>query len=279
MGGVVLVTGAASGIGRSLVGKLLADGWRVVATDVNETGLHAAAQSGGWTDPARVTLRPLDVRDPAAWREVIGEIIRRHGALDVLANVAGVLVPTWAHEATDRDVDFTVDVNVKGVVHGTNEALRHMVARGAGHVVNVASIAGLVPVPGLALYSASKHAVRAYSIAAGQEVRKHGVFVTAVCPTLVETPMMDIQVGREETAYVFSGPRPLTADEVTTAIVRRALVKKPLELVLDVPRSAQGAAAKLGNMFPGIALRLSGLVARQGRRGQERARRAPPRDV
>lgn len=140
MGGVVLVTGAASGIGRSLVGKLLADGWRVVATDVNETGLHAAAQSGGWTDPARVTLRPLDVRDPAAWREVIGEIIRRHGALDVLANVAGVLVPTWAHEATDRDVDFTVDVNVKGVVHGTNEALRHMVARGAGHVVNVASI-------------------------------------------------------------------------------------------------------------------------------------------
>lgn len=91
--------------------------------------------------------------------------------------------------------------------------------------------------------------------------------------------MMDIQVGREETAYVFSGPRPLTADEVTTAIVRRALVKKPLELVLDVPRSAQGAAAKLGNMFPGIALRLSGLVARQGRRGQERARRAPPRDV
>jgi 3-oxoacyl-[acyl-carrier protein] reductase len=274
MGQVAMVTGAASGIGRSLVGKLYAAGYTVTATDVNEAGLREAARAGGWDDPARVTLRALDVRDPAAWRAVVGEVVGRSGALDVLVNVAGVLVATWAHESTDQDVDRTIDVNVKGLVHGTNEALRHMVARGAGHVVNVASIAGLVPVPGLALYSASKHAARAYSIAVAQEVRKRGVFVTAICPTVVATPMMDQQIGRDEASFTFSGPRALTADEVTDAIVKRALVKKPLELVLDVPGSGQGVAAKLGNVFPGLALRLAGLVERQGRRGQERLRSA-----
>src|SRR5213079_2909142 len=97
----------------------------------------------------------------------------------------------------------------KGVMLGTNAAIRAMIPRGSGHVVNIASIAGLVPVPGLAIYSASKHAARAYSIAVAQEVRPHGVYVTAVCPTVVATPMMDMQVDREEAAYTFSGGRPL----------------------------------------------------------------------
>jgi len=275
MTAIALVTGSASGIGRAVTARLYASGRTIVATDVNAAGLQQAAADGGWSDPARVLLRPLDVRDPSAWRAALDEVLARFGQLDVLVNVAGVLVPTWAHEATDRDVDFTIDVNVKGLIHGTNAALRHMVPRRAGHVVNVASLAGIVPVPGLALYSASKHAARAYSIAAAQEVRKHGVFVTAVCPTLVQTPMMDAQIGHEEANFTFSGPRPLTVDEVAAAIVDRALVKKPLEIVLDVPGSGQGLAAKIGNAMPGLALMASGLVARMGSRSRERLRKVP----
>jgi 3-oxoacyl-[acyl-carrier protein] reductase len=274
MTSVVLVTGSASGIGRAVTTRLYAAGHAVVATDVNAEGLRAAAR--GWSDAARVLLRPLDVRDPGAWRAAIDEVVARFGHLDTLVNVAGVLVPIWAHEAADRDVDFTVDVNVKGLMHGTNAALRHMVPRGAGQIVNVASVAGLVPVPGLALYSASKHAARAYSIAVAQEVRKHGVFVTAVCPTLVQTPMMDAQLGHEEAAFAFSGRRPLTVDEVSAAIVDRAMVKKPLELIVDVPGSAQGLAAKIGNLVPGLSMWAGQWVARMGLRGQERAQKQFP---
>ncbi len=269
---VIFLTGCASGIGRAVARRLHADGHRLAVTDVDEAGLRQASEAEGWLDPARVLVRPLDVRHPAAWRAAIGDVLERWGRLDVLLNVAGILVAAWAHEATDEDVDRTVDVNTKGLMHGTNAALRHMVARKEGHIVNVASLAGIVPVPGLALYSASKHAARAYSIAVGQEARKHNVFVTAVCPTVVATPMMDAQIDREEAAFTFSGKRALTVDEVTSAIVDRALVKKPLEMVLDVPRSGQGLAAKVGNAIPALAFWLSGHVARLGHSHQSRLR-------
>jgi 3-oxoacyl-[acyl-carrier protein] reductase len=272
-GQVVFLTGCASGIGRSLARRLYAQGNLLVVTDVNEVGLRQVAEAEGWGDPARAMVRPLDVRDPAAWRAAMAAALERWGRLDVLVNVAGVLVAVWAHEATDQDVDRTIDVNAKGLMHGTNAALRHMIPRKQGQIVNVASLAGIVPVPGLALYSASKHAARAYSVAVGQEARKHGVFVTAVCPTVVETPMMDAQVDREEAAFTFSGSRALTVEEVTSAIVERAMVKRPLELVLDVPRSGQGLAAKVGNALPAVAFWLSGQVARRGQANQARLRR------
>src|SRR6185312_10142222 len=199
----------------------------------------------------------------------------RFGQIDVFLNVAGVLAVGWATETSEEVVDRTVDINVKGVVHATNAALRHMVPRRAGHIVNIASVAGLVPVPGLALYSATKHAVRAYTLAVAQEVREHGVHVTVVCPTLVRTPMFDAQVGREEANFVFSGPRALTADEVSAAILERVLPKKPLEAVLDVPFSGQGLVAKIGNALPGLAMVTGDLVARLGRRGQARAQAVP----
>jgi 3-oxoacyl-[acyl-carrier protein] reductase len=265
-----LVTGCASGIGRSLARRLHRLGHSLLAADVNELGLRQAAETDGWAESERSILRVLDVRDPGAWREAVATVVDRWGSLDVLVNVAGVLVATWAYEATDAQVEQILDINAKGMMHGTNAALRVMVPRKSGHVVNVASIAGLVPVPGLALYSASKHAVRAYSIAVAQEVRRHGVFITAVCPTVVRTPMMDIQIAREEAAFTFSGRRPLEAEEVTSAIVDRALVRKPLELVVDAPGSLQGLAAKVGNAVPALAFWMGGRVARAGRAHQAR---------
>jgi 3-oxoacyl-[acyl-carrier protein] reductase len=273
---VVLVTGCASGIGRALARRLYAQGRALVLTDINDAGLQNAREAEGWTDGGRAIIRSLDVRDPVAWGDAVGAAIDRWGRLDVLVNVAGVLVARWAHEVADADVDRVIDVNTKGLMHGTHAALRVMVSRKSGHIVNVASIAGIVPVPGLALYSASKHAARAYSLAVAQEVRKYGVFVTVVCPTVVRTPMMDIQVQREEAAFTFSGPRPLDPEEVTSAIVDRALVRKPLEMVLDVPGSWQGVAAKIGSAFPTLLVWASARVARAGRAGQAKVNVGDP---
>jgi NADP-dependent 3-hydroxy acid dehydrogenase YdfG len=272
MADTIILTGCASGIGKRMAHALYERGHRLVITDVNEQGLRAAAEELRWTDTSRVQLERLDVRDAAAWDALITRTVERFGQLDVLMNIAGFLAAAWAKDATAEAVNLTIDVNVKGVMFGTNAAVRAMIPRGSGHVVNIASIAGLVPVPGLAIYSASKYAARAYSIAVAQEVRKHGVYVTAVCPTVVATPMMDIQVDKEEAAYTFSGGRALTADEVVSAVIDRALVKKPLELVLPSPGTQQGNFAKLANAFPELGLAVSRQVSKAGRLYQKKLR-------
>ncbi len=262
---VFLVTGAASGIGRELTGELLARGHRVMATDVNAEGLAR------WQGDEVETME-LDVRDAARWEECIKHTAERFGGIDVLCNVAGHLVAKWGHEMSAADVGLTIDVNVKGVMFGTNAAARHMIERGGGQIINVASIAGLVPVPGLAAYSASKHAVRAYSLACAQELKRHGVYVTAVCPGPVDTPMLDAQVDHEEAVLTFSAPRALAASEVVSAIVERALPLRPMELLVTVPRSGQAPMARLIGALPELGTWVRPIITRIGRHNQARAR-------
>lgn len=271
---VMLLTGCASGIGRQLATDLYRLGHRIVATDIE----HDAMLDWGkkhWPDAERVEILRLDVREAESWERVFDRAEERFGRVDVLCNVAGYLVARWAHEMELSDIGLTIDVNVKGVIFGTNCAARRMIARGGGHIVNVASIAGLTPTPGIAVYSASKHAVRAFSIAASQELKGHGVFVTAVCPGPVDTPMLDVQLPREEAALTFSSSRSLTAEEVSAAIIGRALKHRPLELVVPVPGSGQGQLAKLAGALPELSTWLRPVLTRMGRRRQAKLQRKP----
>jgi 3-oxoacyl-[acyl-carrier protein] reductase len=257
---VMVLTGAASGIGRHLAGRLLREGHRVLATDVDESRLQAAARDDAWPSD-RVLLRVHDVRDAPAWPEVVDQALQAWGRLDVMLNVAGVLRPSRAHAHDAADVDLHLDVNAKGVIHGTRAAAARMVEQGHGHVVNMASLAGHCPVPGLALYAASKFAVRGFSLAAALELRPHGVFVSVVCPDAVQTPMLDRQVPFPEAALSFSGSRPLTVQEVARVVVEKVLEKRPLEVLIPGPR---GALARATSVWPGLALRLAPLMTRRG---------------
>ena len=263
----ILVTGCASGIGHALVGALLEAGHRVLATDRVLPPLQAAARE--WPAAGeRLELRALDVTDPLAWEAAVAAARQRFGGLDVLVSVAGVLVPGWAHELTDEAVDLQLDVNVKGVVHGARAVVPGMIAQGHGHIVNVASLAALAPVPGLAVYCASKHAVRGFSLSMALELRSHGIAVTVVCPDAVQTPMLDVQRDVEAAAMTFSGPRVLTVREVSEAIVR-ALDERPIELLLPPSR---GWLAKLAELAPSSGRVLEPLLRWQGRRKQQRGR-------
>ncbi len=255
----VLVTGAASGIGRDLVGVLTTAGHRVLATDRDFATLRAAA-----ADWPGVQVRALDVTDPLAWEAAVAAARQCFGGLDVLVNVAGVLTPGWAHEIPDAAIDAHIDVNLKGVVHGTRAAIVAMLEHGRGHIINVASLAALAPVSGLALYAATKYAVRAYSLSVAQELRGRGIAVTVVCPDAVQTPMLDVQRGVEAAELTFSGPRVLTPREVSEAIVH-ALDRRPLEVWL--PRS-RGWMARLADLAPRSARVLDPLLRWQGRRKQ-----------
>ena len=258
-----LVTGAAGGIGRQLVDDLVARDARVLATDIDVDALR----DRGWP-PGQVGVRALDVRDPGAWDAAIDEVCARFGRLDVLVNVAGVLTPVWVHELEVETVHAIVDINFKGVVFGIRAAARRMVEQGAGHIINVASLSALAPIPGLAMYSASKYGVRAFSLAAAQELRAHGVRVSVLCPDAVQTPMLELQEDHDEAALTFSG-RVLTPADVSRAILERVLPRAPLEVFL--PRG-RGWMARFADVFPTIAFSLRPLLERRGRARQRRLR-------
>lgn len=263
-----LVTGCASGIGAQLAKELLIRGERVCAADINLAPMEALKEFA--KSPDQLWLTALDVRDAAAWNARIEEFAQRWGSLDVIVNVAGVLRPGYCYEGEARDVDFHFDINAKGVIHGTRAAARQMLKQGSGHIINIASLAGLAPVPGLSLYSASKFAVRGYTLAAGHELRDKGIRVTVICPDAVQTPMLDLQVDYEQAALTFSGSsRSLTTQDVVSAILDRALVKAPIEITLPASR---GAVSKFASIFPGLSALLLNALKQRGLKRQRQSK-------
>ncbi|MEW6775853.1 MAG: SDR family oxidoreductase [Bdellovibrionota bacterium] len=268
---VMILTGCASGIARHVAEVLARDGHHLLLTDVNQQGLLGAAEEKGWSKNPEIALKKLDVRDPAAWEEAVASAVQKWGRLDVLLNIAGYLKPGFTHQVSAEEVDRHFDINVKGLIHGTRVAARQMVAQRAGHIVNIASMAGIAPIPGLSLYSGSKFAVRGFSLAAAQELRPHGVFVTTICPDAVQTPMLDLQRDYKEAAMTFSGPRALSVEEIADAILK-ALEEKPLEVRITPPRSGRAIAAQIVNAFPDLALRIGPLIQKQGLKRQKQGK-------
>jgi 3-oxoacyl-[acyl-carrier protein] reductase len=243
---ICLLTGCANGIGRHLAGLLLQQGHVVVATDVAMSQLHKVAVADAW--PAdRLMLLPLDVRSVADWQSVMQKTLSRWGRLDVGMNIAGVVKTGFVADILAEDVDLLVDVNLKGVMFGTRHMAEQMQKQRSGHIVNVASLAGVAPVQGLGIYSATKFGVRAFSIVAAGELREYGVFVSVVCPDLVNTDMLTQQLDHPEAAMTFSGPRVLTVADVGRAILRQALDRRKVEVMIPPSR---GWLGKLGNLFP-----------------------------
>lgn len=265
----IVLTGAASGIGKHLAKALSARGHRVLATDVNEQGLSELASLPGRA--GSVVTQPLDVTSAEGWERALDAAEKAFGPVDVVMNIAGFLKPGFIHETDERSVHLHIDVNVKGVIFGTRAAAKRMVARGDGHIVNFGSLASLAAVPGLCLYSASKFAVRGFSLAAAAELKPHGVAVTVVMPDAVQTPMLDLQVDYEEAAMTFSGDAPLTVDDIESAIVKRVLPRRPMELTIPLGR---GLLARAANTAPAAALMLAPTLTKKGRKAQEKAKKS-----
>ena len=268
---VYLITGAASGIGRQLALTLARRGAHVVMTDVNAKGLKETAAIAKQKSYSFDAVK-LDVRSDREWNKVVGDIQKKYGRLDILLNVAGFIKPGYCHQSSADDVHKHFDINAKGLIFVTQDAAKLMVAAGRGHIINFASLAGVAGIPGISLYSASKHAVRGYSLAVAQELKPHGVFVTVVCPDAVQTPMLDLQVDHEEAALTFSGDHVLTVDEIEAVILEKVLVKRPPEVL--IPRY-RGALAKLGAAFPSLAGLLADSLSKKGRKKQAALRGTP----
>ncbi len=188
MSQIVIVTGAASGIGAELVRSHIADGDQVVAADVDSAGLAALEQR---FDPKLMSICSLDVSDAVAVRKLVDETVAKYGRLDVIYNNAGVGIGGRTHDLDIEHWDRSIDVNLRGVVHGTVAALPHLLRQSSGQVVNTASLAGLIPSPGLAPYAAAKHAVVGMTLSLRVEYAASGVGFTAICPGFTDTPILD----------------------------------------------------------------------------------------
>ncbi len=202
-GRFAVVTGAASGIGRAVAGRLAAQGASVVVADVDGARAREAAGelagAGG-----SVSAAALDVTDAAAVADLVEKVAAESGRLDYLFNNAGVGLAGEVRDTALADWDRLVDVNLRGVIHGVAAAYPLMVARGSGHIVNTASIAGLVPFPLSVAYAATKHAVVGLSTSLRAEGAPLGVKVSVVCPGFVDTPMKDNNryVGMDKAAAI-----------------------------------------------------------------------------
>lgn len=269
---VFVLTGCASGIGRRLAAELVARGKKVLITDLNLKTLEKFARelkkNPGY-HPERLLHMKLDVTKPADYERAIRKAVKTWGGVDVMMNVAGYLLPGYVHEIAPAEVHRHLDINAKGVIFGTQAAARAMLPAGRGHIVNIASLAGVAPIPGLALYSASKFAVRSFSLAAYMELAPRGVKVTVVCPDAVQTPMLDLQTKYEEAALTFSGGKFLQTDDIVRVIFDTVLPKKPREI--HIPRY-RGWLARLGNDFPALADWLGSSLRRKGRKRQQQIR-------
>ena len=222
---VVAITGAARGIGRATAAAMLAAGARVAIGDLDVELAHRAAAELG----QRCRAYPLDVTDRVSFAAFLDAVEADLGPVDVLVNNAGIMFVGDFLEMDDHTVDLQIDVNLKGVLTGMKIAGARMRQRQAGHIVNLASVAGLTGAPGGTTYSATKHAVVGATASLRAELRSHGVHVSAVCPTVVRTELG----GGLGTLKV----PPVNPEDVAAAVVRVVQTRRN---IVTVPRWMAG---------------------------------------
>jgi NAD(P)-dependent dehydrogenase (short-subunit alcohol dehydrogenase family) len=188
-GAVVIITGGASGLGRALGEELARRGADVVLADL-QTEVAEEVAAGIRKAGGKARAVGLDVTDFGAVRALVGQVVGSAGRLDYLFNNAGIVIAGEARHYELEDWNRVIDVNLRGVIHGIQAAYPVMQRQGFGHLVNTASIAGLVPLTGLLSYSASKHAVVGLSTSLRVEAAVLGVRVSVLCPGAVETAIV-----------------------------------------------------------------------------------------
>ena len=191
-GKTALVTGAASGIGLQTSIRLAEEGARVMMTDINlEEGLQQAEKPG-----ANATFLKLDITEEEEWISVLGETVKRFGRLDILVNSAGMVLIADVEQITLEDWRKVHAVNLDGTFLGCKHGVRVMKEFGAGSIINLSSVSGMIGGFNLAAYNSSKGAVRMLtkSVALHCARAGYGIRCNSIHPTFIETPMLESMI-------------------------------------------------------------------------------------
>jgi NAD(P)-dependent dehydrogenase (short-subunit alcohol dehydrogenase family) len=238
-GAVAIVTGGASGIGRALGEALAERGATVVLADLQiELARDVAAGLG--RSGRQATAAEIDVTNFAAVDRLVQETATTHGRLDYIFNNAGIGIGGEVRHYQIEDWNRVIDVNLRGVANGVQAAYQVMLKQGFGHIVNTASMAGLMPAPGTASYAAAKHAVVGLSTSLSIEAARFGVRVSVICPGVIQTPILQgggkygkmlISVPRELEGEYWKALRPMPVDKFARKVLRAVAKNEPIIVI------------------------------------------------
>jgi len=252
----IFITGACGGLGKVLIEKLSSNqDYFIIATDVIQNYDFRKDN---------VAYYKLDVSNFEEWQRLINKIEKQY-PIDILINLAGIIIPSYIYDYEKSHIDRQIDINCKGIIYGTTLIAKKMKDRKRGQIINVSSLAGVAPIPGISLYSTSKFALRGFSLAIAQELKPYNVYVSVVCPDAIKTPMLDLQKDYKEAALTFSNFRYLTPEEVSDIIIKKAIKKKKLEILIPWYR---GILAKFSSFSPRIISILLPILQKIGERNR-----------
>jgi NAD(P)-dependent dehydrogenase (short-subunit alcohol dehydrogenase family) len=242
-GSIALVTGASSGIGEATAERLATAGYKVYGT----------SRRGAQTGPLRLRMLSLDVTSDDSVKTAVNELIRLEGRIDLLVNNAGFgVAPAGAEESSIEQARSIFETNFFGIVRMTRAVVPYMRKQGGGRIINIGSVLGFLPMPYMALYSASKHAVAGYSEALDHELRTMGIRVSVIEPAYINTPF---------DANLMKPDAPLDVYREVRAGVEKRL-KEVLEgaegpdVVAEIVLKAAMAARPKIHYAPGLANRM-----------------------
>jgi len=233
---VALITGAGSGLGAAMAGRFAAEGWRVIVTDQHIDRAEKVTAGLAGTDHA---ARALNVTDSSQWEALAEFVGAEYGRIDLLVNNAGVATGGMLGETPLEDWEWVLEINLMGVVRGCHHFVGRFRKQGFGHIVNVASWAGLAAAPGIASYGTAKAAVVSMSEMLRAELAPYGVEVSVLCPAFVKTALTDSMRAPDDT-YAKRVQRwmehsGVSADDVAEIVFKAT--RKPKFLLLTHPET------------------------------------------
>lgn len=262
---VVVITGAASGIGRALALECARRGALLALCDVDEAGLAETVRLAGAAGAREVRGDRLDVADRAAFAAYAGSVATHFGRVNVMVNNAGVALAGDFVDLDYADIDWIMGINLAGMLTGSKEFLPHLIASGDGHLVNLSSLFGLVPMPGQSVYNATKFAVRGMTEAIRAEMIRagHPVGVTSVHPGGIRTAIarsarFSATEDAAATAELFDTRLARTTPErAARVIVAGVLRGRGRVLVGADAHAVHHLAQLLGSRFQDVAARVT----------------------
>ncbi|MDR1332553.1 MAG: SDR family oxidoreductase [Tannerella sp.] len=241
-----LVTGATSGIGRAVALRLAREGVRLIVNGRRAARLEEVKREIEAACATAVCTLPFDVRNRGAVERSLAGLPDEWQRIDILVNNAGLaagMAPV--HEGAVDDWERMIDTNIKGLLYVTRAVAPGMVARGAGHVINIGSIAGRSVYPGGSVYCATKHAVAALSEGMRMDLLPFGIRVTQICPGAVETEFSLVRFDGDASraARVYAGFTPLTGADIAEAVCFAATQPAHVNIqdLLVMPAAQAGA--------------------------------------
>lgn len=255
---VTIITGAAGGIGSATAHLFARNGAILVLTDIRNDELKKLRDDLSDIE-AETLLVKHDVSNSESWQSLVEKVREKYGRIDILLNIAGVIQPGAAESVSLDEIQHQVSVNVLGTIFGCRAVLGIMKEQSFGKIVNIASLGGIVPMPGEAIYSSTKYAIRGYSLSLHAELHNSPIDVAVVCPDSVDTPQLDYELLHDEAVLSFIG-EPLKPEKVAKGILKAVRKKKPEVLI----PSGMGLISRIGMAFPRLYFFLLPLLVKIG---------------